>query len=256
MTLGFWSPGVGGSVSGSSGHFASPTSIPSGTYSVKVYGDAANGASSVTMTVSVSATVHTDSTGKYSATLSSSGLPNGIYTVKQSGTRVADVYLGVPLPYKTATLNLNAGWNLVSLPLQPTDGSIDKLFTADQRANIDVIWDYNGGDWLYWTTEPGYTNQFGSLDGNKGYYIYCYSPMSITIKGTEGSPKSINQLSSGWNLVGYPTTSSTGIGSLYGSADVVWKYDGGNWYYWTTEPGYTNQFDSASPGLGYWVYKY
>ncbi len=31
-------------------------------------------------------------------------------------------------------------------------------------ANIDVIWDYNGGDWKYWTTEPGYTNQFSDVE--------------------------------------------------------------------------------------------
>jgi hypothetical protein len=63
-------------------------------------------------------------------------------------------------------------------------------------------------------------------------------------------------LQSGWNLIGFPSSSDASIASLYGTADVVWKMDNQNWYYWTTEPGYTNQFDTLTPGLGYWIYKY
>ena len=65
----------------------------------------------------------------------------------------------------------------------------------------------------------------------------------------------MSQLSPGWNLIGLPGASSVSINSLYGTADVVWKMEDERWYYWTTESGYTNQFETMTPGLGYWVYK-
>lgn len=160
------------------------------------------------------------------------------------------------VPAVTYDLSLNAGYNMVSLPIVPSDNSITGIFPAGQISNVDVIWDYNGGNWKYWTTEAGYTNQFSTLSPLRGYIIYCYSPMVVHITGTGASgPIPWSQLSQGYNLIGFPSTTSVSIGSTYGSADVIWKLENGNWYYWTTESGYTNQFDTLSPGLGYMVYK-
>jgi hypothetical protein len=155
------------------------------------------------------------------------------------------------------TLSLKQGWNIFSLPITPNDDHISSIFSPEQQSNIDVIWDFNNGDWKYWTTEPGYTNQFATLSPLRGYNVYCYNSMTVQIAGTPGSgPIPMDQLISGWNMIGFPSTANADISGLYGSADVVWKMDDSNWYYWTTEPGYTNQFETLSPGLGYWVYKY
>ncbi|CAJ36707.1 hypothetical protein [Methanocella arvoryzae] len=257
MTLGLWSPDLGGA----SSSFTSPISIPEGDYDVRVHGDAAPGTSTVNLNVKVTSYVRTDSSGSYTVSLSTAGLPAGLYVLRQSGVEVANIYLGITPPpqppelSKTATINLNQGWNLFSLPVNPASTEITDLFTPEQRANIYVIWDYSGGDWKYWTTEPGYTNQFSSLNPRKGYYIYCYEPMSVTVSGEEATPLSYNELQSGWNLVGYPKTTSGSISSLYPAAELIWEYRGGNWYYWTTITGYVNQFDTFSPGYGYWVFK-
>lgn len=213
-------------------------------------------AGSSIVNVEIVARYKTDGNGKYSVLLNTNGLPDGVYSIKQGGTEVAKAYLGVEPP-KSYTLHFNAGWNLVSIPITPESGQISDIFSVSQQANINVIWDYNGGDWKYWTTEPGYTNQFSSLSPSRGYYFYCYSPMSVTIYGSSPSgPISMDSLSSGWNLIGFPSSSDASIASLYGTAGVVWKMDNENWYYWTTEPGYTNQFEMLTPGLGYWIYKY
>jgi hypothetical protein len=153
------------------------------------------------------------------------------------------------------TYTLHTGWNLVSLPIIPDDNNITSIFSKEQQQNIDVIWDYNGGNWKYWTTEPGYPNTLSKLVTLEGYEIYCYNPMTVQINGTSG-PQVIpfSQLSQGWNLVGVPTNCS--ISDVYSPVDVVWKMENGNWYYWTTEAGYTNQYEIMTPGLGYWIYKY
>ncbi len=248
-----------GSVSGTTGSF-SFSNLPVHAYDVMVSGEAA-GASSVHIDVTVTSTVTTDSNGAYTSVIDTTGLPAGIYYLKQSGTNVAEIYLGVTAPPQppaitsTATLDLNSGWNLISLPVQPASTAITDIFTPEQQANINVIWDYNNGDWKYWTTEPGYTNQLTSLDVQKGYYVYCYGPMTVTVKGTEAAMPTMSQLHSGWNLIGYPKVSSTWIGDCYASSDLIWKYDDGSWYYWTSLDGYTSQFDVLYPGLGYWVFK-
>jgi len=230
-----------------------------GRYCVGADGTAASGASSVTVDVYVSQQVHVDSSGSYTATINTANLPSGVYYLNQNNNVVARIYLGTSAP-QSYTLNLQQGWNLVSLPIQPEDSHISYIFSADQQKNIDVIWDYNGGNWQYWTTEEPWNlnNPLQSMDPRTGYYIYCYNPMSVTIYGSSPpSPKSWDELVQGWNIVGYPSMSSTSVSSLYGPADVVWKYDSGQWYYYTTEPDYANSstLSTLDPGYGYWVYK-
>ena len=40
---------------------------------------------------------------------------------------------------------MDKGWNIISLPIIPEDSSIASIFSNDQLNNINVIWDYNGG---------------------------------------------------------------------------------------------------------------
>ncbi len=88
---------VDGSVSGTTGSY-SISNVPAGSYNIRVYGTPANGASSVTMTVTASAPQHVGADGHYTASISTAGLPPGVYTVRQNGQEVAIVYLGVPAP--------------------------------------------------------------------------------------------------------------------------------------------------------------
>ena len=88
---------VDGSVSGTTGSY-SISNVPAGRYNIRVYGTPAGDASSVTMTVTASAPQHVGADGHYVASISTAGLPPGVYTVRQNGQEVAKVYLGVPAP--------------------------------------------------------------------------------------------------------------------------------------------------------------
>lgn len=100
-----WRTGDGvnqaGSVSGNTGTYTF-NNAPSGSYDVGVSGIPASGASSVSITVTVSQPVSVGSDGSYNASIDTSGLPAGTYSVKQDGQEVAKVYLGVTPPV-TAT---------------------------------------------------------------------------------------------------------------------------------------------------------
>ena len=85
-----------GSVSNRVGSFSK--SVPGGTYNIVVSGIANGSPSSVSMTVSASQPQTIGSDGTYTASISTSGLPSTVYTVKQGSTTVAMVYLGVQAP--------------------------------------------------------------------------------------------------------------------------------------------------------------
>jgi hypothetical protein len=251
---GAWTPDISPltplTISGTTGSYSYSTG--GGRFKVKAYGNAAGGASSVTADVFVSQSVNANNP---EVSVNTANLPSGVYHLSVDNNLVKKIYLGVDAP-QAYTLNFKAGWNLISIPINPENDQISYIFSASQMANIDVIWDYNGGDWKYWTTEPGYTNQFSILSPAKGYYVYCYNPMTVTVYGSAPSgPASMGSLPQGWNLIGFQSSSDADISGLYGTADVIWKMENDNWFYWTTEPGYSNQFDTLTPGLGYWIYK-
>lgn len=98
-----------GSVSGNTGTF-SMGGIPEGTYDVTVYG-ISNG-SKVSLYFEATYKATADSTGHYTMTVRTSGLPSGVYKVTANGVHVANAYLGVappatptptPTPAPTAT---------------------------------------------------------------------------------------------------------------------------------------------------------
>lgn len=181
--------------------------------------------------------------------------PARIYYLCQDGVVEAEVYLGVTPPL-TYTLNLRKGWNLISLPIVHRDNRITSIFTPAQLNNVKIMWGYNNGNWLYFTTRTGYTPQFSTFSELKGYYIYCYTPFSVQIIGHQGTGAiSYSSLRNGWNVIGYPSTSSMNIADVYLSSYITWKLQNGNWYFYANRTGYAPQFTILEPGLGYWVKK-
>ena len=121
-----------------------------------------------------------ESAGTYTVTLTASNAGG-------SGSLRKTDYVTVTDGTITYDLNFYQGWNIISLPITPLSDSISSIFSPEQQANIDVIWDFNYGNWQFWTTEPGYTNQFSSMSTDKGYYFYCYESMTVQITGTPAS---------------------------------------------------------------------
>jgi hypothetical protein len=211
---------------------------------------------SSTVNVELVAMYKTDGSGKYTVSLNTAGLPSGVYSIKRDGTEVARAYLG----FSTCDLNLAQGWNLISLPIVPVDSQVTGIFTQDQLNNIDVIWDYNGGDWKFFSTNPSYADDprrvtSMAMDVRKGYYVYCNQPMTVRLVGQGGSDAvALSDLPGGsWNLVGFPSTTTQDVSSLYSGADVVYELDNG-WHWYTNNYDQCQQpLSSLHPGYGYWV---
>lgn len=117
-------------------------------------------------------------------------------------------------------ISLAAGWNLISLPLIPDDGSITSIL-AHQIATkeVSIVWAYSANNKTWQSFNPQLVplpvpragrvfnpNTLSTMTDGKGYWIYTFSPTSILIDGSVfpllSAPPSY-QLSQGWNLIGY-----------------------------------------------------
>ena len=174
------------------------------------------------------------------------------------------------------TLGLKAGWNLISLPNNPADTSIDTVIgTAN---GVSTVYAYEGGAWKVAVREKSggawgaFAGSLTTMEGHKAYWVKSSDFQSLKINipalvgGASGSdtpptPPTI-PVSVGWNMVAAVDTS----GSLSDDADVatikvyltgltvtkIYEYDtaGGTW------TGYASDDDTNNikVGRGYWLY--
>jgi len=191
--------------------------------------------------------------------------PNGIGFDAVGNLWVADSANNRVLMFPTSTglsgflLELQAGWNLISLPLMPTKTATAKLLTPlIQLHELVVVWGFMAPNtWSYF--KPPNLGTLTTMVDGKGYWVLVTDAINITIVGyviTPGSTPPTYSLAVGWNLVGYkpqpdPTaieevsTYLAGISSSY-DPNNVWLFSGGNWV--RLQPT-----DTLAPGQAMWI---
>jgi hypothetical protein len=127
-------------------------------------------------------------------------------------------------------IDLRAGWNLLSVPLQPTDASPEGLFPAAISAAFSF-------DSAYRTVD--------SLAAGLGYWIKFDSAAPAEITGVARKTDTIG-VAAGWNLIG-------GLGVPFPVADIETLPPGiiASGFF-----GFGNGYEPAgvlAPGRGYWV---
>ena len=92
-------------------------------------------------------------------------------------------------------LPLEAGWNLVSLPIDPYEPAIEAVFAdPDTRGGIvclGVVWGWDGATY-YRATE---------IEAMHGYWVYVLEDVELLVKG-DLVVDPTRQLGIGWNLIG------------------------------------------------------
>ena len=169
----------------------------------------------------------------------------------------------------TMTLTVQAGWNLLTLPLQPPAGvahAQDLLgtLTAASGGSTAEIATWAGSSWLTALSAPGAAPADLTLTLGQGFFLYSDAPAALTVTGTLPSgPPELN-LGSGWNLIGLPTTrpaaGQTATDLLHslaaaGLAPVeVATWLGGGWQVTLTGSDPHSPGAALSPTSGYFVY--
>lgn len=164
-------------------------------------------------------------------------------------------------PFK---LELRPGWNLVSLPSNPTNTSINAIIPADHPANTILSYNAETG----WTTairsEDGtWLGTLMSIDASSAYWIQTdsFDPIEVDIPRISAGtsvPPSI-ALSEGWNFV--PVTDVSGDLSHGDSMSAKGYFSGtlvNRVYTFDTLMGQWESVDletgSVKVGSGYWAH--
>jgi hypothetical protein len=113
----------------------------------------------------------------------------------------------------TVTMNLQAGWNLISTPLLPYNTDIESvLFHLIDHGTVESVWTmvYQGGvqKWNVWTPTAGPVDTLTKIVDGQGYWIKMKANDSLTIVGTwttlgDGESPPSYPVYDGWNLIGY-----------------------------------------------------
>ncbi len=157
---------------------------------------------------------------------------------------------------------MEGGWNLVSIPLEPSDSTLPTVLDSI-NGNYTSVFTYDPtlvDDWYKWKTyvvnRPVSLNTIQNLDRRQGFWINVNDSVNLTVEGTIKETTIFN-LQDGWNLIGYPsvvsTDADTAFDGVIGEIDVVFTYNASGSTWMRYEPNTSNTLEVLVPGYGYWV---
>lgn len=139
-------------------------------------------------------------------------------------------------------LNLNKGWNLISIPVNVTNKTISSIF---HDVNYSKILTFDSGRWVELSNDD-------KINETKGLWINSAGNYTLELEGYEFEGINCN-LNQGWNLIGYPYLEQKSITSLFNNA-TIYMYNVSEWYsYNPNRPANLNTFSVLKPGFGYVV---
>ncbi|MFH0859931.1 MAG: lamin tail domain-containing protein [Candidatus Altiarchaeota archaeon] len=168
----------------------------------------------------------------------------------------------------TQTITMAQGWNLISLPVTPSNTSINESLTS-VYGNYILVYGYNASvspGWISYNPyalSPG-ANSLNFTSNTQGYWIKVNettNSTNLTNTGTLATSTAIG-LVSGWNLIGYPTlataTVNATLNSIAGQYILVYGYNVSASPAWVSYNPYAlspgaNSLNYSTPGYGYWI---
>ncbi|UCE37555.1 MAG: fibronectin type III domain-containing protein [Thermoplasmata archaeon] len=163
-------------------------------------------------------------------------------------------------------IDLELGWNMISLPLNQTDTNLGKVLE-------NISGDYDAVQWFDITdfvdpwkhnhiSKPTSLNDLTDIDKRMGLWIHITNPLGTTlyVPGTAPEIGYINQITlhNGWNLVGYPSLIERAPDSsdLPAEVDMVMWYNAssGLWESWDPGSYSLDNLNLLKPGQGLWIH--
>ena len=133
---------------------------------------------------------------------------------------------------KKVEVALNPGWNLVSLPFQPANPSINSVVAADHPASLVMNYDNASGLWGVSRRDADsglFTGDVSTMTASTGYFVFTNTqdpiklvrPSLSTAAAAPGVPSAV-MVNVGWNLVpvlsnGVPMPDGVSADSYLGS---------------------------------------
>jgi hypothetical protein len=161
----------------------------------------------------------------------------------------------------TLSVELDAGWNLMSLPLIPNDTDIEVVLACIED-DVDSVWYYDptiedpDARWLIYS--PPAFDSLEYIEDGKAYWINMDDAATLWIDGRElpappGLPP-VYDVVTGWNMVGFKSTADVSavdyLNAMDGKYTRIYGFESGAWFP-IPPPAYAAP--QMKPGLGYWV---
>ncbi|MCA1759071.1 MAG: PKD domain-containing protein, partial [Bacteroidales bacterium] len=106
-------------------------------------------------------------------------------------------------------LHFNPGWNLFSMPAEPETANLKELFQPlIDNGSLLKIQDEAGNALEDWGMIGGWKNFIGDISPTEGYKIRVAFEDELEVSGLPPNYPFAIPLSSGWNIMGFPHTSS------------------------------------------------
>jgi parallel beta-helix repeat protein len=150
-------------------------------------------------------------------------------------------------------IDLNSGWNLISLNVDPSNTAIGEVLAA-VSASCNSVWAFANGWKAYYPAFPEYSD-LDNMETGWGYWLNMNTAATLVVSGSVSSnPISLVE---GWNLVGYNSATAlpitNAIESIATYCESVWVYKEGGWKaYYPAFPEYTDLY-MMEPHYGYWI---
>jgi parallel beta-helix repeat protein len=123
--------------------------------------------------------------GPYQNVTGSDGIGDLPYVIDANNT---DRYPLITANFSFCTLNLNAGWNMISFPVIPVNASFSNIFSGVGYYQV-----------LTWSGTSYATPT--AAEAGRGYWALVLSPATINVTGVPVESYELN-LSAGWSMIG------------------------------------------------------
>jgi hypothetical protein len=148
--------------------------------------------------------------------------------ISKTGTSAITVIV----PTVTGSIVLNAGWNLVTLPVQPVDAVTglpisETAETFAVLAGADIVSQWSGATQSFLSHTLGSPFNAFSVTNGMGLFVHSLTSKVITVTGT-AIPQTTPATVVGWNAIGWSGVTATTAGSYMSTivgADIVSQWN-------------------------------
>jgi len=144
------------------------------------------------------------------------------------------------------TLELQAGWNLISLYVSTSNMTPEAIW-GDEIENVSIIKNFEKSWQL---SNPQELNSLTELEAGAGYFVYAKNDCQVVVRGHVKKEAS-KEIKQGWNLWGIQSTSSTTVEEALpvDGLSLIKDFD----QFW--QPSSNGTLKHIQPGKGYLIHK-
>jgi len=162
----------------------------------------------------------------------------------------------------TQTINLNAGWNLISLDVSLNNfkPTAENIFGRPLQDNLELVIGFYQGAIVYRPCTPPNIDIFFNIKDGFGYWVKVENADVLIFEGTCLTNDFRKPLDAGWNLIAYPPdepqSPETYFADLISSDNLEFVssfIDGKTKIFDPNLPSIFNTLTQLENGRGYWI---